>query len=397
MGVTLMLTGTGHLGGPLLQRLAALPRVDRIVAVGRDARRGAARVNLARLTAMAAGYTVAIEHRVVDVARPDRVAEALVEVSPDLLVHTASLQTWWLPDLFPPSARRTLRATGYGVWLPLHLALALSLMRGVQQAGYDGPVLNAAYPDVVNVVLGRVGQAPLAGLGNVDELVAKVRLGVADELGVPAAELDVLLVAHHALQRFAFAATATTTSDGGTGAEGPGPDSEDARPPFWLRVEHRGTDVSDAGRAREALLRPCPLPGGPSWGTFSAAAASSFIEALLASEPRNEHAAAPYGLPGGYPVRVDGGRMELRDLAGLTREEAVAINERSHRFDGIDTIRDDGTVVFTGRATAAIRDALGYDCSEMAPREAAERAEDLAACFRRYAAHYDVDLDAARR
>jgi hypothetical protein len=396
MGVTLMLTGTGHLGGPLLHRLAAASQVDRIVAVGRDARRGAQRCNLARLTAMAAGRAVAIEHRVVDVARPERVAEALDEVSPDLLVHTASLQTWWLADLFPAPARRALRATGYGVWLPLHLTLALSLMRGVQQAGYEGPVLNAAYPDVVNVVLGRVGKAPLAGLGNVDELVAKVRLGVADELGVPAAELDILLVAHHALQRFAFAAAAPA-GDGEPPADGPGADGDAARPPFWLRVEHQGVDVTERGRARQALLRPSALPGGPAWGAFSAAAAASFVEALLAGERRNEHAPGPRGLPGGYPVRVAGGKMELRQLAGVTLEEAVAINQRSHRFDGVETIRDDGTVVFTESATAAIRDALGYDCSELAPAEAAGRAEELAGRFRRHAARHGVDLDDARR
>jgi len=396
MGATLMVTGAGHLGGPLLQRLAACPRVDRIVAVGRDGRRGRARCNLARLSAMAGGHAVAIDHRVVDLAHPEQLAEALAAESPDMLVHSASLQTWWLADLFPAPARAALRAPGFGVWLPLHLSLALSLMHGVRQADYGGPILNAAYPDVVNVVLGAVGRAPDAGLGNVDELVAKVRLGVAATLAVPPAELDIRLVAHHALQRFAFGGgdangSAATSSTGSDHAE------RAAAPPFLLRVEHGGIDVTERSGAREVLLQPCPLPDGPAWGAFSAAAAASFIEALLAPDRSHQHAAGPCGLPGGYPVTVGGGRIELRDVPGVPRAEAVAVNQRSHRFDGIDRIREDGTVVFTASASAAIRDALGYDCTELIPGEVAERADELGARFRRFAARHDVDLDDAHR
>jgi hypothetical protein len=404
MSAVVLLTGIGHLGGPLLDRLACSRRVRRVVALSRDRCRGEARCNLARLKALATGHASVVEHRVADLHIVEEVGAAVREVGPDLVVHAASLQTWWLADLFPEAQREDLRRLGYGVWLPLHLCLALSLCRGLEQGGYRGPLLNAAYPDVVNVVLGRVGRPPSAGIGNIDELVAKVRLGVAASLSVAPCELDIWLVAHHALQRFAFAAgdprgaeTGGAVPDVGRGGDqGSREEGDEVVPPFYLRVEHRGRDVTEEGRGRDALLCPCPLPSGPAWGDFSAAAGALTIDALLATEPSRGHASGPRGLPGGYPVSLGSGSVALAPVPGLGHDEAVAVNERSHRFDGIDAIGEDGTVVFVAQAAAAMRDMLGYDCSRLPPAEVGERARELSARFGEHAARYGVDLPAAR-
>jgi hypothetical protein len=381
MGATIMLFGAGHLGGPILDRLAALETVGRIMVVARDRARLEARCNLARLTAAAAGPSAVVEPCVADLARTEEVAAVLRRAQPDVVVNAASRQTWWLPDLFPPAVRAALRQARYGVWLPLHLAPALDLARALELAGFGGIVLNAAYPDVVNVVWGRVATPPLAGLGNVEELVAKVRVGVSANLQVHPDELDIRLVAHHALQRFAFAGT---------------PPADDL-PPFWLGVSRGAENVGERGRAREELLRPYPLPGGPAWGSFSAAAAVSFIGALLARSDSDRHAPGPHGLPGGYPVTVGDGRLAVRDVTGLARDAAISINERSHRFDGIETIGDDGTVAFGETAAAAIRAVLGYQCAALAPADATRGADELAARFGELAARHGVELDAMRR
>lgn len=386
MGSVIMLVGTGHLGGPILDRLAAAPSVERVVALGRDARRGEARCNLARLTAAAGGEPAWVEHRSVDVADPGRVAAAVRHIGPDLVLHAASLQTWWLLDLFPEDARAALLPAGYGVWLPLHLALAMTLMQGLGEAGFEGVVLNAAYPDVINVVLGRLGTPPTGGVGNVDELVAKVRTHAARELGVAGRDLDVWLVAHHALQRAAFRAASSGTDTAGSAGVDP------TVPPFHLHVELRGEDVTERARAHEALLAPCELPPGPGWGNFTAASAVALVEAVLAETPSRAHAAAPGGLPGGYPVDVGGGNIEVSAIPGLSRAEAVAINERSHGFDGIDGIGEDGTVSFAEDAAAVMRDTLGYDCGILPPSDVADRAAELTARFREYATRHGVDV-----
>jgi len=388
MGSVIMLVGTGHLGGPILDRLAASPSVERIATLGRDARRGEARCNLARLTAAVTGEPAQLEHHCVDVADPGQVAAAVRRIGPDLVLHAASLQTWWLLDLFPEEARAALAPAGYGLWLPLHLALAMTLMEGLAEASYGGVVLNAAYPDVINVVLARLGTPPTGGVGNVDELVAKVRSGAARKLAVAGRDLDVWLVAHHALQRAAF-----RPSDSSVGASG----DEVEVAPYHLRVELRGEDVTERARAHEALLAPCELPPGPGWGNFTAASGVALVEAVLAETPSRTHAAGPGGLPGGYPVDVGGGRIEVSAVPGLSRAAAVAINELSHGFDGIDGIGEDGTVAFAEDATTVMRDTLGYDCAMLPPGDVAGRAAELAARFREYAARHGIDLRLAAR
>jgi hypothetical protein len=383
MGSVILLVGTGHLGGPILDRLAATPSVERVVALGRDARRGEARCNLARLTAAAVGEPAHIEHRSVDVADPGRVAATVQDIGPDLVLHTASMQTWWLLDLFPEDARAALKPAGYGVWLPLHLRLAMTLMQGLAEASYEGVVLNAAYPDVINVVLGRIGTPPTGGVGNVDELVAKVRTNAARSLGVAGRDLDVWLVAHHAVQLAAFRAAHS-------GSDAAGADL--TVPPYHLHLELRGEDVTDRARAHEALFIPCELPPGPGWGNFTAASAVALVEAVLAEARSRTHAAAPGGFAGGYPVDVGGGRIDVSAIPGLSRDEAVAINERSHRFDGIDGIGEDGTVVFAEDAATAIRDTLGYDCGMLPPGDVEDRAAELALRFREYATRHGIDL-----
>jgi len=47
------------------------------------------------------------------------------------------------------------------------------------------------------------------------------------------------------------------------------------------------------------------------------------------------HVPGPNGLPGGYPVRVHGGKVSLRLPSGLSEAEAVARNEQSATRDGV--------------------------------------------------------------
>lgn len=388
MGATIVLIGLGHLGGPLLDRLAVSAAVGRVVGVSRDPDRGAARCNLARLSAAAVGVRAHIEHRPADVSHPEQVAGIVEELSPDLVIHTASLQTWWLLDLFPPAAE-ALKAVGFGVWLPLHLTLALRVMEGLAAVGYKGHVINAVYPDVINVVLGKLGMAPTVGVGNVDELVTKVRMVVARDLAIGPHDLDVRLVAHHALQRAAFRGAKGRPS---ANMAAVGRRSDEELPPYYLWVGQKGRDLTEQADARGALLGPCPLPGGPGWGGFTAASAAGLVGALLSDRTWRMHAPGPAGLPGGYPIDVGGGKIVVSEIPDLSLDEAISINERSHRFDGIETIEEDGSVVFTEESAAVMRDALGYEGKTLRPAEAADRAAELSKRFNEYARQHGVDL-----
>jgi len=116
------------------------------------------------------------------------------------------------------------------------------------------------------------------------------------------------------------------------------------------------------------------------------------MRAFLSDSEALLHAPAPNGLPGGYPVIVGSGGVQPAPIEGLTLAEAITINERSHRFDGIERIEADGTVVFCPAAADVLRVELGYECEQLAPDESEGRAQELIARFREYAESHGVHL-----
>ena len=130
----------------------------------------------------------------------------------------------------------------------------------------------------------------------------------------------------------------------------------------------------------QRLVRtPWPLPQGRDTHELSAAATADAVRALLRDEPTATHAPAPNGLPGGYPVRLSRRGVELDLPAHLTREEAIALNERAARFDGIERIEPDGTIVFTGEVAAGTERLLGLRLERVRPDEVDALAGELAA------------------
>jgi hypothetical protein len=376
---TILVIGLGHLGGVTLELLARQDWVGKIIGSSRDPERGSARCNLARLGAMAQGYPADIEYLALDLRNVDQVADTIQRLDPDLILSTASLQTWWLPELLPRDVASRLSRARFGAWLPIHLTLNMDLMRAVRDCEYVGPVLTAPFPDVVNCILDRLGLAPTCGVGNIDEVVPKVRWLAAEKLQTPASDVDVTLVAHHALQKAVF----RPVTD-------PAPV---AVPPFHLRIEHAGRDVTEEIGGAGLLLEPSALPGGPAWGFLTAGSTVRLVGAFLSKNESPLHAPAPGGLPGGYPVFVGNARVRPRPLDDLSPGEAIQINERSHPFDGIHAIEDDGTTVFEPVTVHVLREELGYDCTHLLPQEAAERAGELIDRFREYARKAGVDLE----
>ena len=367
MPPTILLIGLGGLGAVILELLVREDVAARVIVASRNEVRGVARCNLARLGALAQGRAAAVDFVRMDLDAEDETADTIRRLLPDVILCTATRLTWWMPERLPEPHAARLRRAGFGVWLPVHLILPLKLMRALQKAEFTGFALTAPFPDVVNCVLGRLGLAPTCGVGNLDEIVPKLGLLAADRLGVPTAEIRITLVAHHALESVAFGE--------------PVGEPVDERPPFFLRIEHGHRDVTFELRGDELLTKPYPLPAGPPTHFLTAGSAIRLVRALLSDELARLHAPGPIGLPGGYPILADRTGVRVPPIDGLPLAEAIAINERSHRFDGIERIEEDGTVVFMEAAAGALRQDLGYACRRLSPADVDGRADELLARF----------------
>ncbi|MFB3854097.1 MAG: hypothetical protein ACE148_09775 [Vicinamibacterales bacterium] len=377
---TVLLVGPGGLGGATLDLLVRERWPGQIVVAGRDADRGSRRANVARLAAVRLGFDPDVRFEPMDVREIAGTATALARIRPAIVLSTASLQSWWLADLLPEEASAPLRRARFGAWLPVHFVLTKKLMEAVKAARTPAIVLTAPFPDVVNQVLGRLGLAPDAGIGNVDEIVPKIELLAARRLNARPDSIRVLLIGHHALEAAAF-----------------GRNRGDTVPPHYLRVEKDGLDVTPEVHAEELLLAPCPLSPGPSWHTLTAACAIRLMRALMSPEPSLRHVPGPHGLPGGYPVWASRDGISLAEVGGITLEEAVRLNEASHPFDGVERVEEDGTVVLEESSAEAMRQTLGYDCLRVQPCDMEERAWELLERFRQYASRHGADVDRLSR
>lgn len=352
MRARLLVIGAGDLGARLVHGLAATGSLAEIVLGGRDAVRGGEIVAIAN-----AGAPDCRSRFVrVDGTAPEELEDLIGTTRPDVIVQCASLLSPWALDGRDDVVARAVRAAGLAVALPMQLPIVHATMRAARAVGYAGPIANLSFPDATNVVLGRLGLAPTLGLGNVSMVALRVRAALRESRDADAPLPLVRVIAQHA-QIFAA-----------MGAEAP-PDPAD-------RVRVFLGDDGDRGDA--LAYRGQPLPRGSGLNEVTAAAAVETILALLpGSAPARLSVPGPLGLPGGYPVRIDGGAVELDLPSGQTLADAVAFNERMGRADGVDAIADDGTLTFTASAQAAVQEVAPWLAAPLSLDEAVERAARL--------------------
>lgn len=361
---TILLSGVGNLGGWALELLARTPGVDRIVTLKRGPWVGPSLSSLAMIGSVFQGHTKDFQHHQVDLADEEALVRILSEVRPDAILHSATVQSprHMMRADIDPGVRETLATATFGMWLPWHLLPATQLTAAVEKADISTHVVNAAFPDVVNVALWRrFGHGPSSGAGNLEVCAAQVLLHAIEVTGASAEEVEVSLVGSHALL-----------------THGP------AKVPHHFNLRVDDEDVTAEFDLEKILAS---RPEAIDWkkvDVFSLFAASAVknVMALLGEEKVRTHVTAPIGLPGGYPALLGDGQVQLELPEGLSQEEAVALNEKALRWDGIDSIETDGTVVYTSDAGAAMTE-LGIPSDPVDPMELDERSAILKDLYHR--------------
>jgi len=332
----LLLISFGQLNGHILEATARAGVFTEIIVAGRDPARGIKKTNQARIGAAIEGHYPAIRFVELDVNQASA-ARKLRDIAPDVTLAAPSMLPWWRIDRLIGPAGGAARALPFAGWLACHLTPMLAVRCAWAESGLTTPWVGASYPDVVNTILHRTGPGPICGVGNVDEIAPKVRFGVAAATGCEPSAVNVSLVAQHALEYFVYRETETPLGEA---------------PPFMLRAELDGRDVSDI--AAQTFLRPYPIPYELDFNLLTASSALKLLPALAGHGSVHMHVPAPNGLPGGYPVRVEQGRVSLDMPDAWSLEDAIASNVASLPWDGLQSIETDGTVVFTKATSQAL-------------------------------------------
>jgi hypothetical protein len=347
---TVLIIGAGDLGERLTAALAGARGVSRVVLAGRSS----STVHAITGTLSAASDGI-VEPAVVDASNQDELAHLFASTRPDLVVQCASMRSPWALAGREDAAARTILAAGFALRLPYQLPIVLTVMRAARDAGYAGSVANLSYPDGTGPVLRTLGLAPTVGLGNAGMILRRVRSAVRASTGASEPPL-VRVLAHHAQLPAAM--------------ESDEPPAERERCRVYLGEE--GT------RSDSLAYRGPPLATGIRLNAITCAAAVPVLEALLpGADPLRWSTPAPGGLPGGYPVRIADGAVELDLPPGLELADAVAYNERAGRGDAIERIDDDGTVHFTDACRQAVAALAPELAAPLAVADIADRAAFL--------------------
>ena len=363
-----MLIGLGDLGFHILQFLARVPNVGKIVVADINEYSGLVKTRDAIFGAAHQGFYPEIRFMPMDMSDIDETVEILTEERPNVICNATSLMSWWVRHTLPGETFRRLEEAGSGPWIPMHLTLTNYLMQAVQRSGIETHVVNCSFPDGVNPILGKVGLAPTVGGGNIALLVPPVQMVVAEKLKVPMRSVRVFLIGHHSV---------VTTG---------------MRAPFWVKIIVDDEDVTELfphGELRSLVVKS--RSRGMSQAGWSGpppqqATASCFLQNILAiyfDTGELLHVSGPKGLPGGYPVHLSSAGVEVFIPKELTLADAIKINEEGAKFDGIERIKKDGTLVLTEQSSRIMREVLGYECEEFSIEESAVRAKELVSLIKK--------------
>lgn len=325
-GSDVILFGSGGFAARILFDLAATgPAGLSVAIVGRDP----VRLAWLRTAAMARttmfGRNLRIDDYSLDSFSTDLVAQFLRDRRPRVVANTASIQGGRTVTDKPDPWTKITREAGLGVTAVLQAKLSLDISAAVAAAAPSAVFVNCCYPDVVNPMIAAAGRPIVSGIGN----VAILAHAFAGALAPERPRLH-LLAQHAALSAFRS-------------------DAHERVGKAPLRLWIDGEEINDI-YARFAAVKLASEPVID----ISGASGAPLIAAMALGEAWNGHAPGPNGLPGGYPVRLEGGRLKLDLPSGVDENAAIAWNRAFEEANGV-VVESNGFVRYTGKVEAALR------------------------------------------
>lgn len=290
-------------------------------------------------------------HGCVDVLDEAQVTRLLVMEKPDVVVNYAIPFTWDATKRLPNYKR--VSAAGLGAFAAVQVLAPKIIAQAIAKSEIDATYIVGNLPDItIPILYGLQKQQslvlPIAGAGNVGLIEAGLKHTIATERQLNINDLSLSLVAHHVHW---------------VAPREPGYPND---APFLLKVIYQGTDITkELGDTRALINRSIVkcYEAGAGFSSTTALLAAQLILSLLDEEGKSFslHVPAPNGLPGGYPVTVKQGTIELALPSEWHPLEAAELMRQAHQRDGIEKIGDDGSIHFNPNSVVILNQELGID------------------------------------
>lgn len=366
---SIMIVGLGDLGGYVLEFLARIPNIPKIITADINEEWGIRKTNSAIAGASQFGLYPEIDFIPIDAFDTDNVANVLKKNEPTIIYNSMTLQSWWVITQLPPEAYKAIDEARFAPWYPMHFVPIYKLMQAVKESGIKTHVVNAAFPDLVNPALSRVGLTPTVGIGNIDNIACSLRQVAASMFEVPLRSANIYLIAPHYFSYYA----ARYGNAGGA--------------PYYLKIMIDDRDVTsqvDKKRFLENAITIAKRPGGLQAHPVVASSVCKVVLGMLFDTQEVGHAPGPNGLPGGYPVRLSSEGVDVFLPEGINLEEAVQLNNDAQVYEGVESIQDDGTVILTDKSSGIFKDLLDFDCKTYTIADVEAKAKELDAKFKEW-------------
>lgn len=341
MTCDILITGTGMFAGRIALDIAATAKEPvNIVIAGRNRMRLDWLRTAGNARAVMFGTPAKFSTHVIDLLEPSASGDLLGQYRPRLVVQAASIQTSTV--ISDKGSRWTELVAGGGLSATAVFQALISarMAAAISQIAPDTQLINCSFPDVVNPMIVALGHRVLCGTGNV-AILSNVFSGARDRL--PEGKLRVL--AHYqCLAPWRLA----PSERGGLPA-----------PRVFIGDNELENPFEDFAH--------CQLTPEPAI-EISGASGVTLMLAFIAGRAWEGHVPGPNGLPGGYPVRLEGGALKLDLPSGLSEQDAIGWNEAFEVRKGLTV--EGTTVRYHGKlrellAEAGTSHADGFDLADL--------------------------------
>src|SRR5262245_35931176 len=287
---------------------------------GRNAARLAWIATAARARAHMFARPLDVATYAVDLNAAGAAGALLAKLEPAVVVQAAPLQAGAVIAAGGAAWGRLVAEGGLSSTAVFQALLSARIARAMRDLALEGHFINGCFPDVANGILAGMGLPVLCGIGN----IAILAHAFAGELARERPRPDLKMLCHY-----------QTIGPW----RRPPAERSGAAPRVWLD----GKELDDVfTRFRGIQLTPEPVID------ISGASGVTLMLAIALGEAWSGHVPGPAGLPGGYPVILQGAKLELDLPPGLSRADAVTWNARHEADNGL-LIGADGRAQFTGR------------------------------------------------